>query len=122
MIDNEPKYLIRVKTAYTFDEAIEYMKMKDKQPKKPLYYYYILALGVILLLNTFVFPSLFKPQVKEVPYGTFLQMVDEAKFSKVEITEKRMAAMSRSMTRAGGGSLATSSSAGQSRICQWRGC
>ena len=68
--------------------------MKDKQPKKPLYYYYILALGVILLLNTFVFPSLFKPQVKEVPYGTFLQMVDEAKFSKVEITEKRMAAMS----------------------------
>ena len=34
MIDNDPKYLIRVKTAYTFDEAIEYMKMKDKQPTK----------------------------------------------------------------------------------------
>lgn len=32
MAGNEPKDLIRIKTTYTFAEAIKYMKMKDKQP------------------------------------------------------------------------------------------
>lgn len=32
MSTNEPTDLIRIKTTYTFDEAIEYVKMKDKQP------------------------------------------------------------------------------------------
>ena len=31
MAGNEPDNVIRVNTTYTFDEAIEYMKMKDKQ-------------------------------------------------------------------------------------------
>jgi alanyl-tRNA synthetase len=34
MATDEPTNLIRVKTTYTFDEAIEYMKQKDKQPTK----------------------------------------------------------------------------------------
>ena len=34
MAGDEPKDLIRVKTTYTFNEAIEYMRMKDKQPTK----------------------------------------------------------------------------------------
>ena len=34
MAGDEPKDLIRAKTTYTFDEAIEYMKMKNKQPTK----------------------------------------------------------------------------------------
>ncbi len=34
MSGNEPTDLIRVKTTYTFDEAIEYMKQKDKQSTK----------------------------------------------------------------------------------------
>ncbi len=34
MAGDEPIDFIRVKTTYTFDEAIEYMKMKNKQPTK----------------------------------------------------------------------------------------
>lgn len=32
MAGNEPRDLISVKSTYTFNEAIEYMKRKDKQP------------------------------------------------------------------------------------------
>jgi cell division protease FtsH len=39
------------------------------------------------------FRLLFKPQVKEIPYGTFLEMVNDGKFSKVEITDKKIAAL-----------------------------
>jgi|688.fasta_scaffold554628_4 hypothetical protein len=34
MAGDEPTNLIRVNTTYTFDEAIEYKKQKDKQPTK----------------------------------------------------------------------------------------
>ncbi len=53
--------------------------------RRPLIFYYILAFVVIMLLNAYVFPTMFKPQVENIPYSTFLQMVDEGKFSKVEI-------------------------------------
>lgn len=66
----------------------------ESNGKRPLYFYYILALVVIMLLNTYVFPAMFKPQVTELPYSTFLQMVDEGKFAKVEISDKRIAATS----------------------------
>ena len=67
--------------------------MNPKEPKRKLYYYYIAAILVIFFLNAYVFPSVFKPQVKEIPYGTFLEMVTEGKFSKVEITDKKIAAL-----------------------------
>ena len=35
----------------------------------------------------------FNPKMKEVSYNNFLQMVDEGKVSKVEITDKRLAAV-----------------------------
>lgn len=34
MAGDEPKDIIRVKSTYTINEAIEYMKTKDKQPTK----------------------------------------------------------------------------------------
>jgi cell division protease FtsH len=67
--------------------------MKPKEPKRKLYYYYIAAILVIFFLNAYVFPSAFKPQVKEIPYGTFLEMVTDGKLSKVEITDKKIAAL-----------------------------
>ena len=67
--------------------------MKPKEPKRKLYYYYIAAILVIFFLNAYVFPSVFKPQVKEIPYGTFLEMVTEGKLAKVEITDKKIAAL-----------------------------
>ena len=60
--------------------------MKEvKSPKKPLVYYYVVILIVILLLNSFIFPALFNQSVKEVDYGTFLDMVEQGQVEEVEI-------------------------------------
>lgn len=60
--------------------------MKEvKSPKKPLIYYYIVAIIAILLLNSFIFPAIFNQSVKEVDYGTFLNMVEQGKVEEVEI-------------------------------------
>ena len=67
--------------------------MGDNKKQKPLIYYYIMTLLVIMFINTYVVPNFFSPKVNELPYGTFIQMVDEDKFSKVEITDKRIAAL-----------------------------
>ena len=60
--------------------------------RRPLYYYYILAMVVLMVLNTYVFPAMFKTKVSDLSYDSFIQMVDEGKFGKVEISEKRIAA------------------------------
>ena len=60
------------------------MKQVQK-PKKPMIFYYVIALAVILLLNLLLFPRLLEPQVTEVDYGKFLQMVDNNEVSEVQI-------------------------------------
>lgn len=68
--------------------------MNDNNDKKrPLTYYYILMLVLILVFNSVIMPMFFNPKMKEVSYNNFLQMVDEGKVSKVEITDKRLAAV-----------------------------
>lgn len=67
----------------------------DKKPQRSLFYYYGIAMLVILLLNTVIMPTFFSPKVKEISYGNFLQMVDEGKVSKVEITDNRIASLSK---------------------------
>lgn len=68
--------------------------MNDNNGKKrPLTYYYMLMLGLILVFNSVIMPMFFNPKMKEVSYNNFLQMVDEGKVSKVEITDKRLAAV-----------------------------
>ena len=65
----------------------------DNNKKRPLIYYYAMAMLIILVINTVIVPTFFSPKVNDVSYGSFLQMVDDGKFSKVEITEKRIAAL-----------------------------
>ncbi|MCB5526349.1 ATP-dependent zinc metalloprotease FtsH [Fusicatenibacter saccharivorans] len=60
------------------------MKQVQK-PKKPMIFYYVIALIVILLLNLLLFPRLLEPKVTEVDYGKFLQMVDNNEISEVQI-------------------------------------
>ena len=60
------------------------MKQVQK-PKKPMIFYYVIALAVILLLNLLLFPRLLEPKVTEVDYGKFLQMVDNNEVSEVQI-------------------------------------
>ena len=59
---------------------------KVEKPKKPLIFYYLTALVILILLNTFLFPNLMNHhKVKDVDYGTFLTMVDKKEVSKVEL-------------------------------------
>ena len=59
---------------------------KVEKPKKTLIFYYLIALVILILLNTFLFPNLMNHhKVKDVDYGTFLTMVDKKEVSKVEL-------------------------------------
>ena len=53
--------------------------------RKPLIFYYLIALGVILLLNWFLMPSLLSQAITEVDYSSFLKMLDGKEISKVEV-------------------------------------
>ena len=62
--------------------------MKEvKHPKKSLIFYYFIALAILLLLNAFLFPALLSRKVKDVDYGTFLNMLKEKKVSTVQIED-----------------------------------
>ena len=61
-----------------------------KTPKKPLIYYYALALLVLSLLNFFVMPWLAEKQVKEVDYGTFMTMTEDKDVGQVEVQENQI--------------------------------
>ncbi len=59
---------------------------KVEKPKKPLVFYYLVAMVVLILLNTFLFPLLIRRnQITEVDYGTFLNMVESKEVSRVEL-------------------------------------
>lgn len=61
--------------------------MKEiKSPKRPLVFYYVIALAVILILNFVVMPWFYSKSIKEVDYGTFLNWVDDGSIDRVEIT------------------------------------
>ena len=62
--------------------------MKEvKTPKKPLIFYYLIVLGVILLFNVLVTPWIAQRQVREVDYGTFVQMAEDKDLGQVEVDE-----------------------------------
>ena len=56
-----------------------------KKPRKPLMFYYGVAMVIILLFNLFAMPMLQSAVVTEVVYGTFMTMTQEKNIGKVEI-------------------------------------
>ena len=58
-----------------------------KKPKKPLIFYYVLVLVVLLLINMLLVPYLAEKQVKEVDYGTFMDMTENKEIGQVEISD-----------------------------------
>ena len=56
-----------------------------KKPRKPLMFYYGVAIVIILLFNLFAMPMLESAVVTEVDYGTFMTMTQEKNIGKVEI-------------------------------------
>ena len=59
-----------------------------KSPKKPLMYYYTIALILLLVFNFVAMPWISEHQIKEVDYNTFINMVDNGEVSAVEIQEQ----------------------------------
>lgn len=63
---------------------------KKKMPKKPLMFYYLISLIVLMLLNQFVFPQVMKDRVVETDYGTFLKYLEQDGIKEVEVTETQI--------------------------------
>ena len=63
------------------------MIQSDKPSKKPLIYYYVIAMIVLMILNAVLFPSLLSRRVQEVGYSDFLKMVDDGKVKEVSLEE-----------------------------------
>ena len=62
-----------------------------KEPnKKPLLYYYFLALLLIFLFNFLVFPQMVAPRVREIDYGTFMTMTEDHKIGQVQLESNQI--------------------------------
>jgi len=60
---------------------------EEKNPKKPLIFYYIISLIAILLLNAIVVPAVMRKRVTEVDYGQFLNAIERGRVRRVEVDE-----------------------------------
>ena len=61
-----------------------------KTPKKPLVFYYGIAMVVLLLLNMLVMPLITQHRVEEVDYGTFIKMTENKEIGQVEIEDNQI--------------------------------
>ena len=59
-----------------------------KKPKKPLIFYYGIVVVVLLLFNFLAMPWIAQRQVREVDYGTFLEMAENKELGQVEVQEQ----------------------------------
>ena len=60
--------------------------MEERKPdKKPMIWYWVIAIAVFIILNMFVFPKIMQHNVKEVGYDTFIQMMEDKEIGSVEV-------------------------------------
>ena len=59
-----------------------------KSPKKPLLYYYMIAMLLVLLFNLLAMPWLAEHQIREVDYNTFVTMTEKQEIGQVEIQQQ----------------------------------
>ena len=59
-----------------------------KSPKKPLLYYYFVAMLLVMLFNFIAMPWMAEHQIKEVDYNTFVTMTEQGEIGKVEIQQQ----------------------------------
>ena len=55
-----------------------------KKPERPILFYYIVTLLLIVAFNHFAMPYLDEKKVQEVPYGTFIQQTADRNVAKVD--------------------------------------
>ena len=58
-----------------------------KKPRKPLIYYYVIVLAVLLLFNFLIMPWAAERRIREVGYETFMEMTESRDIGKVEIDQ-----------------------------------
>ena len=61
-----------------------------KKPRKPLIFYYGIALVLLMLFNLFAMPNLLQRQIREVDYGTFMSMTETKQIGLVEIQDNQI--------------------------------
>ena len=59
-----------------------------KSPKKPLLYYYFVAMLLVVLFNFIAMPWISEHQIKDVDYNTFVTMTEQGEVGRVEIQEQ----------------------------------
>ena len=59
-----------------------------KSPKKPLLYYYFVAMLLVMLFNFIAMPWISEHQIKDVDYNTFVTMIEQGEVGRVEIQEQ----------------------------------
>lgn len=67
------------------------LPMEERKPdKKPIIWYWVIAIVIFLLLNMFVFPRVMQHNVKEVGYDTFISMMENKEIGSVEIESSQI--------------------------------
>jgi len=66
------------------DNNNQYNPLKNR----PFMYYVLIAVTLLLLFNTFVFPLMVANQVRVVGYSDFLQMVEDGKVTEVSLEQE----------------------------------
>ncbi len=65
--------------------------MEERKPdKKPIIWYWTIAIVIFLLLNMFVFPRVMQHNVKEVGYDTFISMMENKEIGSVEVESSQI--------------------------------
>ena len=61
-----------------------------KSPKKPLVFYYLIVMLVVMLVNALILPRLAERAIQEVDYGTFMSMTEKGEIGKVQIQSNQI--------------------------------
>ena len=61
-----------------------------KKPQKPLIFYYLIVMIVLMLFNSLAVPWLMERQIQEVSYGTFMSMTEEGNIGRVQIEDNQI--------------------------------
>ena len=61
-----------------------------KKPERPIIFYYIVTLILLVAFNHLFMPYFESKQVKEVDYSTFIQQTEEKNVDKVSIKENQI--------------------------------
>lgn len=63
---------------------------EDQTPKKPIVYYYGVALILLLILNILIVPFFEEQKIEKVDYGTFLNMIEDGEINQVNLTDSKI--------------------------------